>query len=82
MRYLRNTWYVALWADDLAPGQLVSRTICEQPVVLYRASDGHAVALADQCAHRFAPLSGGRVCEGTDHVECPYHGLRFGADGS
>ena len=79
--YLLNTWYVAMWADDLAPTQLVSRTICEQPVVLYRDGQGAARALADQCSHRFVPLSMGRVCEGSGNVECPYHGLQFATDG-
>lgn len=75
-----NTWYVAMWADDLAPTQLVHRTICEQPVVLFRDAEGRARALADQCSHRFVPLSMGRVCDG-GRVECPYHGLQFAADG-
>jgi vanillate O-demethylase monooxygenase subunit len=75
MEYLRNTWYIALWADDLVPGELAARTICEQPVVLYRRLDGSPAAIVDQCAHRFAPLSRGRLCG--EHVECPYHGLRY-----
>jgi vanillate O-demethylase monooxygenase subunit len=47
--------------------------------VLFRDGRGEVVGLADRCAHRFAPLSLGRV-EG-DALQCPYHGLRFGADG-
>src|SRR6185369_14573596 len=77
MQHLRNRWYVAMWADDLPPGELVARTICEQPMVLYRKLDGTAGAIVDQCAHRFAPLSQGRLCG--EHVECPYHGLRYDA---
>jgi phenylpropionate dioxygenase-like ring-hydroxylating dioxygenase large terminal subunit len=80
MEYLRNTWYVAMWSADLAPGQLEARTICEQPVVLFRRTDGTAAAIVDQCAHRFAPLSRGRLCG--DHVECPYHGLRYDDTGA
>lgn len=75
MSFLRNTWYVAMWGADLAAGDLVARTICEQPMVLFRRSDGSVAAIADQCAHRFAPLSRGRLCG--EHVECPYHGLRY-----
>jgi vanillate O-demethylase monooxygenase subunit len=80
MQHLRNRWYVAMWADDLPPGELVARTICEQPMVLYRKLDGTAGAIVDQCAHRFAPLSQGRLCG--EHVECPYHGLRYDASGT
>jgi vanillate O-demethylase monooxygenase subunit len=79
--YLLDVWYVAMWADDLDSGQLVSRTICEQPVVFYRDAEGQVKALADQCSHRFVPLSMGRICEGTSNIECPYHGLQFASDG-
>ena len=36
-------------------------------------------ALRDQCPHRFAPLRLGSVSDGI--LQCPYHGLAFGADG-
>ena len=79
MSYLRNTWYVASWSADLPQGELVGRTICEQPIVLYRCLDASPAAIVDQCAHRFAPLSRGRVCG--ERVECPYHGLRYDETG-
>jgi vanillate O-demethylase monooxygenase subunit len=80
MQYLRNTWYVAMWEDDLVRGELVARTICEQPLVFYRRLDGSPAAIIDQCAHRFAPLSEGRLCG--EHVVCPYHGLRYDSTGA
>ncbi len=79
MTFLRNTWYVAMWAEDLEPGQLTSRTICDEPIAVFRKSDGTPAAIADQCAHRFAPLSKGKVCG--DKVECAYHGLQFNENG-
>ena len=79
--WLRNAWYVAAWSDDLADGQLLGRTILKQPVVFYRKSNGDAVALADICPHRFAPLHMGRIIPG-DGVRCPYHGLEFGPSGA
>jgi phenylpropionate dioxygenase-like ring-hydroxylating dioxygenase large terminal subunit len=83
MAFLRNTWYVAMWGQDLDPGQLEQRVICDEPIVIYRQADGTAAALADQCAHRFAPLSRGKLCgDNGDHVECPYHGLQYDADGT
>ncbi len=83
MAFLRNTWYVAMWAHELDPGQLEQRVICREPIVIYRQADGTAAALADQCSHRFAPLSRGRLCgEQGARVECPYHGLQFAADGT
>jgi vanillate O-demethylase monooxygenase subunit len=79
--YLRNAWYVAAWSDDLADGQLLPRTIMQQPVVLYRKADGNVAALEDRCPHRFAPLSMGKIVKG-DCVQCPYHGLEFNSAGA
>ena len=78
--YLRNAWYVAAWSGDLAKGQLLGRTILNEPVVLYRMADGKVAALQDRCAHRFAPLSMGKIVGG-DRVQCPYHGLEYNTSG-
>ena len=80
MQFLRNTWYAALWAQDLEPGQLVPRTFLNEPIVLFRDAEGHAAAIADVCAHRFSPLSKGKIVHG-GHVRCPYHGLEFNGRG-
>ncbi len=79
MTFLRNTWYVAMWGQDLDIGQIEQREICNELIAVFRKSDGTVAAIADQCSHRFAPLSRGTVCG--DHVECPYHGLQFADDG-
>ncbi|MGP0090893.1 MAG: Rieske 2Fe-2S domain-containing protein [Xanthobacteraceae bacterium] len=79
--YLRNAWYVAAWSHDLGEGQLLSRTILKEPIVLYRQSDGNVAALADRCPHRFAPLHMGKVVNG-DRIQCPYHGLEFNSSGA
>jgi vanillate O-demethylase monooxygenase subunit len=77
--YLRNTWYVAAWSDDLAPEKILARTIMELPIALFRRRDGSPAALLDRCPHRFAPLSVG--AHQGDHVACGYHGLRFDGEG-
>lgn len=77
--FLRNTWYVAMWATDLEIGQVVQRTILDEPIAIFRKTDGTVAAITDQCSHRFAPLSQGKVCG--DRLECPYHGLQFGPTG-
>lgn len=81
MDYLRSAWYVAGFADELLPGKPLARTLLGEPVVLFRDDSGGVAALRDRCPHRFAPLSAGKVCDGGRSIECPYHGLRFGADG-
>src|SRR5215471_4453184 len=77
--FVRNCWYVAAWDYELKPGELIGRTIINEPVALYRASDGGLVAVEDRCCHRFAPLSKGRI-EGDD-LRCMYHGLKFDRTG-
>jgi phenylpropionate dioxygenase-like ring-hydroxylating dioxygenase large terminal subunit len=79
MKYLRNRWYVAGWASELtAEAPLLGRTILDEPIVFFRNGPGIG-ALRDQCPHRFSPLRLGSVTEGI--LQCPYHGLAFGADG-
>ena len=76
--YLKNAWYVAGWERDLDDG-LLARTICEEPIVLFRCENGKVGALEDRCCHRSAPLSFGRLKN--NEVECGYHGLRFDKTG-
>ena len=79
MGFLRNTWYVAAWDDELIAGKLLHRRLLGESVVLFRDSQGRVSALHDRCPHRFAPLHLGKV-EG-DAVQCQYHGLRFNGQG-
>ena len=80
MQYLRNTWYVAGWAHEIAPGKIVARTILDEPLALFRRQDGTLAAILDQCPHRFAPLSAGFVRD--DALVCRYHGLAFDGTGA
>jgi vanillate O-demethylase monooxygenase subunit len=80
-RYLRNAWYVAMWAEQLRPGALEPRTILNEPIVFWRAEDRRIVAVTDRCPHRFAPLHRGRLLEG-DRLQCGYHGLEFNRNGA
>ncbi|MAL80769.1 MAG: Rieske (2Fe-2S) protein [Sneathiella sp.] len=79
-KFLRNTWYVAMFSSDLDEGQLMHRTILNEPILFFRKEDGSVAAIIDRCSHRFAPLSMGKLLPG-DRVQCIYHGLEFGADG-
>ena len=76
--YPRNCWWVAATVAEVQT-RPIGRRILEEPIVLYRKADGEVVALEDRCAHRWAPLSLGRVV-GNDIV-CGYHGFRYAADG-
>ena len=78
--WVNNAWYVAGWSHDLAAGRIEARLIVEQPLALYRKTDGEVVVLEDRCCHRFAPLSMGRLEQ--DDLRCMYHGLKFAPDGT
>lgn len=78
MSYLKNAWYLAAWDYEVRDKPL-GRVIAERPIVIFRQSNGELCAIGDHCPHRFAPLHMGKVVG--DVIECPYHGLRFGADG-
>jgi phenylpropionate dioxygenase-like ring-hydroxylating dioxygenase large terminal subunit len=77
--FLRNTWYVAAWSQEIAADHLLARTIMRVPLVFWRDRMGKVVALEDRCCHRAAPLSKGRR-EG-DGIRCMYHGLLFDTSG-
>ncbi|MFZ2986789.1 Rieske 2Fe-2S domain-containing protein [Ideonella sp.] len=51
-----------------------------QDWVLWRDEAGLPHAAPDQCPHRGARLSLGRVCSG--QLQCPYHGWRFAGSGA
>ncbi|WP_019528253.1 aromatic ring-hydroxylating dioxygenase subunit alpha [Dasania marina] len=78
-QFVYDAWYVAGWDYEFGNEKPEQRLILEQPIVLYRKSNGKLVALTDRCVHRQAPLSMGRI-EG-DSIRCMYHGLRFSAQG-
>lgn len=76
--WIMNVWYLAAFATEVGDAPL-GRRLLDRPIVLFRDAEGRVAALEDRCPHRFARLSRGRVLQG--ELECPYHGLRFGADG-
>ena len=79
MNFVKNAWYVAAESGELGDG-LLARTICGEPVVLYRMAAGQPAALEDRCCHRQLPLSLGALVG--DRVQCGYHGLQFDASGA
>jgi vanillate O-demethylase monooxygenase subunit len=79
MTFLRNAWYCVGFPEQLVPGAVRSITVLDEPLALFRDAAGTFSILADRCSHRFARLSGGKVIDGV--IECPYHGLRFDAQG-
>jgi vanillate O-demethylase monooxygenase subunit len=76
--WLTETWYVAALSNELKANEMLTRTILDEQIVLFRAA-GEVRALFDRCPHRFAPLHLGRLENGV--VTCGYHGLKFDGAG-
>jgi phenylpropionate dioxygenase-like ring-hydroxylating dioxygenase large terminal subunit len=77
--FVRQSWYVAAWADAITPGGKLGRTLLGDPVLLYRGESGNIAALEDGCCRRGLPLSHG--CVRSEQIQCGYHGLTFDARG-
>ncbi|MGE3245532.1 MAG: Rieske 2Fe-2S domain-containing protein [Beijerinckiaceae bacterium] len=78
--FIRNAWYMAGWASEVADGKILTRKIIGEPVVVFRTQDGSLAALEDRCPHRWAPLSRGNLI-GNGNIQCAYHGLEFDRTG-
>lgn len=75
-------WYPIAPIEDLDPQRPIPITLLGQHLVVWRPlhSDQYLV-FQDQCPHRLAPLSEGRVDEQTGHLMCSYHGWQFDQEG-
>jgi phenylpropionate dioxygenase-like ring-hydroxylating dioxygenase large terminal subunit len=76
--WLKNCWQVAAFSHEVGH-EILARTFNDEPVILYRRRSGEVVALEDRCAHRFLPLSKGKIVD--DTVQCGYHGMRYDGTG-
>lgn len=78
---LLEVWYPVSYIEDLDKSQLTRFTLLEQDIVLWWDKNEQTWrAFIDQCPHRLAPLSEGRINE-YGQLECPYHGWAFSGTG-
>lgn len=76
---MRNAWYVVAESHELKMSKPLARRLQGEELVLFRTPQGQAVALPDRCPHRNVRLSRGKIHKG--HLQCPYHGWEFDAQG-
>ena len=75
-----NVWTIIGAASELSATRPLPIKVAGEQLVLFRDATGAPAALSDRCPHRGVALSLGKVKDGC--VECPFHGWRFGGDGS
>ena len=74
----RTLWHPVAQSSEVVSAPF-SVLLLEQPLVLWRNTEGLVQSFVDRCPHRGARLSMGRVENG--HLECPYHGWQFSSGG-
>ena len=74
-----NQWYAILPSRAVKTKQIVAVKRLNLDLALFRNESGEIGCVVDQCAHRGAALSRGKV-KGTC-VQCPFHGLEFDREG-
>jgi phenylpropionate dioxygenase-like ring-hydroxylating dioxygenase large terminal subunit len=78
----KQAWYPVYYTQDLDKAKLTKFTLLEQNIVIWWDKIDLAWrAFSDQCPHRLAPLSEGRINE-SGQLECPYHGWTFSGKGN
>lgn len=81
-RLFSRTWNIVGHVSEIPnPGDFVTRTIGEDPVIVVRRRDGEIECLLNMCSHRGAMVV--REEAGNANVlRCIYHGWIFNLDGS
>jgi len=77
-RFGVRIWQIACRAKSVRERPL-RVIVAGRPIVVFRTGVNGFAALEDRCAHRNAPLSKGRVCEG--RLVCAYHGWQYDGEG-
>ena len=78
---IRNCWYVLDWAADVKR-KLKNRMVLNQDLVYFRNKAGHVTVLQNRCGHRCFPLHRSKLHKEDDTIQCGYHGLTYGTDGT
>lgn len=77
----KEAWHPLFFVSDLDPRQPHRFTLLDQDLVIWWDQAGNTWrAFEDQCPHRLAPLSQGRI-NAAGQLECPYHGWAFSGAG-
>jgi len=78
MQALRSCWHPVAFADAVSE-QPYGAMLLDEPLALWRGTEGQVHAVSDLCIHRGTALSLGWT--NGDQIVCPYHGWRYRSDG-
>ena len=76
---IKNQWYAVMSSHHIKKNSVVGARRFGENLVFFRTVDGEIGCVQDMCAHRGASLSEG--CVVNDHIQCPFHGIEYAADG-
>jgi phenylpropionate dioxygenase-like ring-hydroxylating dioxygenase large terminal subunit len=75
-----NQWYVILESKELKKQTPLRIKRLSENMVLWRDKKNEVSCIADECCHRGASLSCGRIVNG--NLECPFHGFIYDKSGN
>ena len=77
-----KTWQLVARTDQIGkPGEFVATAVAGEPVIVVRGSDGVLRAFYNVCRHHAAAVVT-QPCGLAEILQCPYHGWKYGLDGS
>jgi phenylpropionate dioxygenase-like ring-hydroxylating dioxygenase large terminal subunit len=74
-----NQWYAILPSRKIKKNRIIAVRRLNLDLALFRNKKGEIACVSDQCTHRGAALSKGKLIG--DCIQCPFHGLEFDKDG-
>ena len=77
---LFSCWHPVAYSSEVGTDALISTTLLDSPVVIWRTADGTPHAMKDVCIHRGTALSLGWIKD--DCLVCPYHAWQYDTEGT
>lgn len=68
-------WHPVAYSTEIAANEPFGTFLLDEPLVIWRTSDGEVQAMRDVCIHRGTALSLGWIKD--DCLVCPYHAWQF-----
>jgi choline monooxygenase len=76
-----RTWQAVGRAEQLEkPGQYLTATVADEPIVVVRGSDDQLRAFFNVCRHHAMTVMN-EPCGEAQHLRCPYHGWTYNLEG-